>query len=81
MGNYDIWTGDRFGSGRRYVQTSAVDVSQGGSIEFLFAMELMIHQALVCEDGDAPNEEVYLIYSINNGDNYVQIFDGWDTDR
>jgi gliding motility-associated-like protein len=71
-------SGDRFGSGRRYVQTSAVDVSQGGSIEFLIRYGADDPQA-GCEDGDAPNEEVYLYYSINNGDNYVLIFDGWDT--
>ena len=73
--------GDRFGSGRRYVQTSAVDVSQGGSIEFLIRYGADDHGTGRCEDGDAPNEEVYLLYSIDNGDNYVQIFDGWDTDR
>ena len=73
--------GDRFGFGRRYVQTSAVDVSQGGSIEFLIRYGADDHGTGRCEDGDAPNEEVYLLYSIDNGDNYVQIFDGWDTDR
>lgn len=73
--------GDRFGFGRRYVQTSSVDVSQGGSIEFLIRYGADDHGTGRCEDGDAPNEEVYLYYSINNGDNYVQIFDGWDTDR
>ena len=73
--------GDRFGSGRRYVQTSAVDVSQGGSIEFLIRYGADDHGTGRCEDGDAPNEEVYLYYSIDNGDSYVLIFDGWDTDR
>ena len=72
--------GDRFGSGRRYVQTSAVDVSQGGSIEFLIRYGADDHGTGRCEDGDAANEEVYLQYSIDNGDNYVQIYDGWDTD-
>ena len=64
----------------RFVQTSAVDVSQGGSIEFLIRYGADDPQA-GCEDGDAPNEEVYLYYSIDNGDNYVLIYDGWDTNR
>ena len=52
--------GDRFGPGRRFVQTSEVDVSQGGSIEFLirYGADCTIGRLGRCEDGDAPNEEV-----------------------
>jgi gliding motility-associated-like protein len=65
-------------NGKRFVQTSAVDVSQGGSLEF-FIRYGKDDPSPGCEDPERPDEEVKLQYSINNGSTWVVIFEGWDT--
>ena len=67
-------------NGLRFVQTNAVDVSQGGSLEF-FIRYGADDPSRGCEDGERVNEEVYLQYSIDNGSSWVTFFDGWNTDR
>ena len=64
--------------GKRFVQTSAVDVSEGGSLEF-FIRYGKDDPSPGCEDPERPNEEVKLQYSINGGSSWVTIFEGWDT--
>ncbi len=64
--------------GKRFVQTSVVDVSQGGSLEFYIRYGKDDPQP-GCEDPERPNEEVKLQYSINNGVSWVTFFEGWDT--
>ncbi|WP_206074001.1 HYR domain-containing protein [Marixanthomonas spongiae] len=64
-------------SGKRFVQTNAVDVSLGGSIEFY--IRYGNNEGSGCEQPDAANEEVYLQYSIDNGATWVEIYGGWDT--
>ena len=73
----------------RFVQTSEVDVSQGGSIEFYLRYGADDPGYPVsrgpdgnwgkCEDPDAPNEEVILQYSVNGG-NWETFYSDWDTD-
>jgi gliding motility-associated-like protein len=65
----------------RYVETSAVDVSNGGSIEFLIrygADDSYVGRGFEnglpkpnCEDPDEPKEQVYLQYSIDNGSTWT----------
>ena len=69
----------------RFVQTSEVDVSQGGSIEFWIRYGSDDPGAPsdyggVCEDPEREDEEVLLQYSIGGGD-WVTFYDGWDTDN
>ena len=74
-------------TGRRFVETSAVDVSQGGSIEFFIRYgsdnpgigDGIRPQRNGCEDPDASNEEVYLQYKVDGG-NWETFYDDWDTD-
>ena len=75
--NY-FWATTLGNNGLRFVQTSPVDVSQGGSLEF-FIRYGADDPVSGCEDGDGPNEEVNLQYSIDGGNNWNLIFDGWDT--
>ena len=71
---------------KRFVETSAVDVSQGGSIEFFIRYgsdnpgigDGISPQRNGCEDPDASNEEVYLQYKIDGG-NWITIYEDWDT--
>ena len=73
--------------GKRFVETSAVDVSQGGSIEFFIRYgsdnpgigDGIRPQRNGCEDPDASNEEVYLQYKVDGG-NWETFYDDWDTD-
>ena len=69
--------------GKRFVQTLPVDVSNGGSLEFLirYGADDLDNSQDRCEDPDYANEEVVLQYSINSGSNWVTIYDDWDTDR
>ena len=74
--------------GKRFVETSAVDVSQGGSIEFFIRYgsdnpgigDNIYPQQNGCEDPDASNEEVYLQYKLDGG-NWITIYEDWDTDN
>lgn len=77
--NY-FWATTQGAGGIRFVRTSAVDVSQGGSLEFLIRYGAD-DPSSGCEDGDEPDEEVYLEYSTNNGASWVRFFSDWDTDR
>ena len=72
---------------KRFVITSAVDVSQGGSIEFYIRYgdddpQLNFSQVsngeISCENPDLDDEEVKLQYSVNNG-NWVTFYEDWDT--
>ena len=76
---------------RRFVETSAVDVSQGGSIEFYIRYGAddpagnsqsiyRIPKEFNCEDGDEEDEEVYLQYKTETG-NWTDMYDGWNTDQ
>jgi len=65
-------------NGKRFVQTLPVDVSYGGSLEFLIRYGAD-DPVPGCEDGEKEDEEVYLQYSINNGSTWVTFFDSWDT--
>lgn len=65
-------------NGRRFVQTNPVDVSQGGSLEFLIRYGADDPQP-GCEDGERVDEEVYLQYSIDGGTVWEDIFKDWDT--
>ena len=67
-------------NGLRFVETSSVDVSQGGSLEF-FIRYGADDPSPGCEDGERPSEEVWLQYSVNEGASWVTFFDDWDTDR
>ena len=77
-----LYTGGGENNGKRFVQTSAVDVSEGGSIEFIIRYgaddPYVSNGTENCEDGDAANEEVYLQYSANGGA-WVTMYDDWDT--
>ena len=77
-----LYTGGGENNGKRFVQTSAVDVSEGGSIEFIIrygADDPYVPSGTEnCEDGDAANEEVYLQYSANGGP-WVTMYDDWNT--
>ncbi|MFZ9056769.1 MAG: hypothetical protein ACO2ZG_02945, partial [Flavobacteriaceae bacterium] len=64
--------------GTRFVQTAPVNVSNGGSIEGVIRYGAD-DPSPGCEDPDAANEEVYLMYSIDGGLNYYQIYGGWNT--
>ena len=73
--------------GKRFVTTSAVDVSEGGSIEFLIrygdddpqlSSQEVSNGGISCEEPEGIGEEVYLQYSVNNG-NWITFYDGWDT--
>ena len=77
--NY-FWATTQGAGGIRFVRTSAVDVSQGGSLEFLIRYGAD-DPANGCEDGDEPDEEVYLEYSTDNGLSWIRFFSDWDTDR
>ena len=63
-------------AGIRFVQTSAVNVSEGGSLEFLIRYGADDPDP-GCEEPDIANEEVYLQYS-TNGAVWVDIYDQWD---
>jgi gliding motility-associated-like protein len=65
-------------NGKRFVQTLPVDVSNGGSLEFLIRYGADDPQP-GCEDGERVDEEVYLQYSIDNGSSWQIIFEDWDT--
>ena len=64
--------------GKRFVQTSPVDVSEGGSLEF-FIRYGKDDPSPGCEDPERPDEEVKLQYSINGGVSWITIFEEWDT--
>ena len=76
--------------GKRFVQTSPVDVSQGGSLEFYIRYGAddpgpdgsgnLPAGVTGCEDPEGSNEEVKLQYSINGGANWTTFYDDWDTD-
>ena len=57
-----------------FVQTLPVDVSYGGSLEFLIRYGAD-DPFPGCEDGEKEDEEVYLQYSIDNGSTWVTFFD------
>ena len=65
-------------NGKRFVQTLPVDVSNGGSLEFLIRYGADDPQP-GCEDGEKEDEEVYLQYSIDSGSSWNTIFENWDT--
>ena len=65
-------------NGLRFVETSSVDVSQGGSLEFLIRYGAD-DPSPGCEDGERPSEEVWLQYSVSGGP-WVTFYDDWDTD-
>lgn len=65
-------------NGKRFVQTSPVDVSYGGSLEFLIRYGADDPQP-GCEDGEKEDEEVYLQYSIDNSLSWITFYDNWDT--
>ena len=65
-------------NGKRFVQTNPVDVSQGGSLEFLIRYGADDPQP-GCEDGEKENEEVWLQYSVNGGSNWEIMFEDWNT--
>ena len=65
-------------SGKRFVQTLPVDVSFGGSLEFLIRYGADDPQP-GCEDGEKEDEEVYLQFSTDNGASWQIIYDDWDT--
>ena len=65
-------------NGKRFVQTNPVDVSYGGSLEFLIRYGAD-DPAPGCEDGEKVDEEVYLHYSIDGGNTWEDIFTDWDT--
>ena len=64
-------------NGRRFVQTSAVDVSEGGSIEFYIRYGAD-DPGYGCEDPDLANEEVYLQYKVDGG-NWEDMYEDWNT--
>ena len=66
-------------NGRRFVQTSAVDVSEGGSIEFYIRYGAD-DPGRGCEDPDLANEEVYLQYKLDGG-SWVNMYEDWNTVR
>ncbi|WP_226389679.1 MBG domain-containing protein [Penaeicola halotolerans] len=75
------WSGARFDAGgeyanKRFVETSPVNVSTGGKIEFYIRYG---NEGAPCEQPDASNEEVYLQYSTNGGSTWVTIFEDWNT--
>ena len=65
-------------NGKRFVETLAVNVINGGSIEGLIRYGADDPDP-GCEEPDAPNEEVYLEYSIDGGNSWVRFYSGWDT--
>jgi len=65
-------------NGLRFVETSSVDVSQGGSLEFLIRYGAD-DPSPGCEDGERPSEEVWLQYSVSGGP-WVTFYEDWDTD-
>ena len=65
-------------NGKRFVETLAVNVTHGGSIEGLIRYGADDPDP-GCEEPDAPNEEVYLEYSIDGGNSWVRFYSGWDT--
>ena len=65
-------------NGKRFVQTNPVDVSQGGSLEFLIRYGADDPQP-GCEDGEKEDEEVILQYSTNGGTSWTVIFENWNT--
>ena len=71
-------------TGLRYVETSAVDVSNGGSIEFLIRYGTdnpgsPLSSRDGCEDPERESEEVYLQYKVNGG-NWTTMYDQWNVD-
>ena len=71
-------------TGLRYVETSAVDVSNGGSIEFLIRYGTdnpgsPLSSRDGCEDPERESEEVYLQYKVSGG-NWTTMYDQWDVD-
>ncbi len=74
-----FWATQLDSNGKRFVQTNSIDVSLGGNIEFY--IRYGNNEGSGCEQPDAPNEEVYLQYSVNNGATWVTIYDQWDTTR
>ena len=67
-------------NGKRFVQTSAVDVSQGGSIEFYIRYGADDPWNGGCEDPDLADEEVYLQYQLDGGA-WINMYEDWDTVR
>ena len=65
-------------NGKRFVQTSAVDVSQGGSIEFYIRYGADDPWDNGCEDPDLADEEVYLQYQVDGGA-WINMYEDWDT--
>ena len=65
-------------NGKRFVETLPVNVINGGSIEGLIRYGADDPDP-GCEEPDASNEEVYLEYSIDGGNNWVRFYSGWDT--
>ncbi len=65
-------------NGKRFVQTSAEDVSQGGSIEFYIRYGADDPDSGGCEDPDLANEEVYLQYKLDGGA-WINMYEDWDT--
>lgn len=71
-------------SGLRYVETSSVDVSNGGSIEFLIRYGTdnpgsPLSSRDGCEDPERESEEVYLQYKVSGG-NWTTMYDQWNVD-
>jgi len=65
-------------NGKRFVQTLPVDVSYGGSLEFLIRYGADDPDP-GCEDGERVDEEVYLQYSVNGGSNWITFYEDWNT--
>ncbi len=80
--SYMNWNSTNFywastaGSGTPYIETSGVDVSGGGSIDFIMAYAIQGGSS-PCEGPDASGEGVYLEYSTNGGASWTQI-NYWD---
>jgi uncharacterized repeat protein (TIGR01451 family)/CSLREA domain-containing protein len=79
---YTGWNGTNFywastaGSSTPYIETSGVDVSGGGSIDFIMAYSIQGGSS-PCEGPDASGEGIYLEYSTNGGASWTQI-NYWD---
>lgn len=79
---YTNWNGTNFywastaGSGTPYIETSGVDVSGGGDIEFIMAYSIQGGSS-PCEGPDAYGEGIYLEYSTNGGSTWSQV-NYWD---
>ena len=65
------------GREKRFVETNAVNVLNGGVVEFYIRYGNDDPEN-GCEDPDYEDEEVYLQYQ-KNGGNWVTMYDSWDT--